>query len=46
MLLQRFATDTDSLPFSLVVISESKENMNHNNLKNKNATIQIYRNHF
>ena len=46
MLLQGFATDTDSLPCSLVVISENKENMNHNNLKNRNATIKIYRNHF
>ena len=46
MLLQGFSADADPLPYSRVVISGNKENMNYNNLGNKNATITIYRDHF
>ena len=46
MLLPGFSAEADSIPWSQVVISGNKENINRNNLGNKNATITTYRNNF
>ena len=47
MLLQGFLADTDSILYSqFCYIWGNIDNVNQNNLENKNATIAIYRNHF
>ena len=46
MLLQGFYANPVWIPQSKIATSGNKENVNHTNLGNRNATIIIYRNHF